>query len=270
VGEDVKYSIVMPYYKRVYQLSATLVSLEHHYSKRDDYEVVIVTDPKNDDRFDEVARDWASALPLAVVRGRVDRPVYNPSPFFNQGAYEATGEYIVLTSPECFHLSDVLGGLDEEFDRDPVAYVVCACDSGLRCSIDDRDFGSFRYEHHMWYHKSNDRNTRYHFCSAMSRSLFVAMGGFDQDYADGIAYDDDDFRDRVEHAGIRFVLRDDLVVVHQEHDRTHETMNSAQYLSRLNRNKELYAKKKRLRESACAPGPGSDVSLTLQRERENR
>ena len=42
-----KYSILMPYYKRLGQLHYTLVSYVHYYKNRDDYEVVIAEDAKN-------------------------------------------------------------------------------------------------------------------------------------------------------------------------------------------------------------------------------
>ena len=42
-----KYSIIMPYYDRRYQLKKTLESFCIFYSYRQDYEVVLVEDGKN-------------------------------------------------------------------------------------------------------------------------------------------------------------------------------------------------------------------------------
>ena len=155
---------------------------------------------------------------------------HNPSVAYNQGAKEAHGEYLILTSPEVMHEADVLAGLDEEFAKDPDAYVVCACRS-LKKN------GSF----HMWYQHSEHRPLNYHFCTAISRENFLKIGGFDEAFGPGHCYDDDDLVMRVKNSHLNIVVRDDLVTAHQWHRR--DTRPGVDYRKLEQRNKELFITK---------------------------
>lgn len=224
-----KYSFLMPYYDRAEQLASTLQSLYDLYCARKDFEVILVEDAKNVGPLHEALQGavskWEGKMSVKVVG--YEEVIYNPAPMFNLGASLAGGEFLIITNPECRHKTDVLAGLDEEFDKDNSCYVVCACRS---LSKD----GSF----HLWYQHSKRRDTNYHFCSAMSREQYWSAGGFDERYKDGYGYEDNAFRDRVKNAGIRFVLRDDLVVEHQWHPKT----RPPDVRIRLQRNKTLYQK----------------------------
>jgi GT2 family glycosyltransferase len=50
--------------------------------------------------------------------------------------------------------------------------------------------------------------------SMMHRSLWDKCGGLDEQYREGCGYDDPDFVMRLNRAGAKFVIRDDLVVEH--------------------------------------------------------
>jgi len=65
-------------------------------------------------------------------------------------------------------------------------------------------------------------------------------GGFDDRYADGIAYDDNAFRDRVARAGIPFAVRDDILVLHQWHDKLSQVLPKAEDRRRRERNRVMY------------------------------
>jgi hypothetical protein len=53
-----------------------------------------------------------------------------------------------------------------------------------------------------WINHPEYRRTKYHFCSAMSRSNMLQLGGFNPEFADGYAFDDDEFLYRVEQSGL--------------------------------------------------------------------
>ena len=109
----------MPYIKRERELLLTLRSFDYWYKDRDDFEIVIVEDYKNlsDDNNHKglvslinVYRDT-----FRITHAESPRMVnFNPSPLYNLGVIAATGEYIVLTSPECFHTINILKGLDDD------------------------------------------------------------------------------------------------------------------------------------------------------------
>lgn len=224
-----KYSILMPYYDRPLQLQNTLESFVQHYGQRNDFEVVIIEDAKNatspplHHQLMEVLHDAGSGL-LWKVRPYTE-VFYNPAPLYNIGAEEAQGTYLLLTNPECRHTTDILSGLDEEFDQDPDCYVVCGCEALDKQGV-----------HYMWYQHSEYRNKEYHFCSALSQYLFYQVGGFPEALAEGYAYDDDVFRLLLKQADIPFVHRDDLLVEHQWHKKT----RPPDWQHRKRKNKKLY------------------------------
>jgi GT2 family glycosyltransferase len=216
----IKYSFIMPYFQRAAQFYNTLASLKHHYATRNDWDITVIEDSKNSDDLHSVVQLFNDDIPIKVVRtGRDD--LYNPSPAFNVGVDQAEGEYIILTNPEGMHMNDVLAVFDEALADQPDAYVIAACESGRNCKgvFDPERPKAFAYDHHMWYQHGQHNNRCYHFCTAIRRETYLRIGGFDERYADGYCFDDDAFRDRVKWAGIPFVVRDDALTLHQEHDK---------------------------------------------------
>lgn len=211
-----KYTFIIPYFRRGAQFYNTLASFKYYYGKRNDWNVVIIEDSKNDDQLKSLVHLFKNDMQISIIKtGRED--LFNPSPAFNAGVAAATGEYVILTSPECMHLNDVLMFFDTIFKALPDTYSVVACESGNNIKgVYDKP-GSVTYDHHMWYQHTVHRHMGYHFCSALKRSLFISIGGFDERYADGYCFDDDAFRDRVGRAGIKHMATDDVVVLHQEH-----------------------------------------------------
>lgn len=239
-----KYSIIMPYLKRSKQFKNTLLSFEHHYKDRDDCEIIIGEDIKNVN--DSVEHE--KLIDVLYGRGFNFKHImtdfqdcYNPAPIFNRCVRDARGEFIVLTSPEVFHVSDVLGGFDEEFEKDKNRYIVAACESGKECTFDINRIKDFTYKNHMWYQHSDNRNLMYHFCTAIAKHLYEEIEGFDEEYGKGISYDDDDFIEKILSNNIEIVLRDDLLTVHQWHDKLSVLTDG--YKDLLERNRLLFKSK---------------------------
>lgn len=203
-----KYSILMPYHNRLPQLQETLRSLRTWYGDRNDWEVILAVDGKSAEQIPlERALAW-NAEGLPVVRKRCLPQKCSPVRLYNIAARIACGEFFIITNPECLHSTNVLQGLDRIFADRPEVYAVCAC-------VAQKADGSFL----QWYQHSLKRNARLHFCSALSRENFFKAGGFDERYAEGYCWDDNDFRDSIEAAGIPTVVRDDLLVSHQHHEK---------------------------------------------------
>lgn len=235
-----KYSILMPYFDRLIQLRITLASFIHFYGDRDDYEVIIIEDPKNRDNAQAAVRSFADRVIIRWLEADYKDDCYTPSPFYNQAASEARGEYLVITNPECLHYTDVLGGLDIIFEMMPDIYAVCACQNVLKVTMNGDGFERLSFVREKWFQHSKHANKLLNFCTALSKENYERIGGFDERYAAGFAFADDDFRDRVTDAGIKIVPRDGLVVLHQRHKRFREYVSQAEYRDRHNRNQRLY------------------------------
>lgn len=242
------YSIVMPYFDRLAQLERTLVSFGHHYHSRADYEIVVVEDEKNTDGLNELLGRFTH-LPVRWFRMETGGDTYTPSSLYNEGAKIAHGRYLILTNPECLHLTDVLSGCDRILQNaSDSVYIVCACRHVTRCVMGPSGFESLTYRPGPWYQHSQKKNKLLNFCSIIPAALYRDIGGFDEAFDPGYAYADDDFRDRVLATASRLVISDDLMVLHQEHRKFHDYVNRAEYRSLLNRNKQLYESKKADRE----------------------
>lgn len=217
-----KYSILLPYYKRLGHLHNSFISLIYHYSDRDDYEVVIAEDSKNvrnkEDHDGLLNTISKFSDRIKIIHSTVSTETWNPVLGFNEAASRASGEYFIVTNPECFHATNIFRGLDEEFEKDPNSYVICSSRNfkGCKFFIDEyKDLGGKEAE---WYQHSVYRNANFHFCTAISKKNWFNIGGFDNKYALGIAYDDADFRNSVYKARLPVKVRDDLFTIHIDHN----------------------------------------------------
>jgi hypothetical protein len=245
MDKRIKYSILIPYYNRAGQLHNTFISYVHHYKDRDDYEVVLIEDAKTvcdkveHEKLNSVLNTFSSKLTL--VRLLDDRPdLYNPGRLFNKLFNNSKGEFIVLTCAEVFHKDNVLNWFDYEFDRDKNVYAVCTTAYCRNCKMFISNFEDFDYEISHWCEHIDIGLYCRHFCSAMHRNNYDKLGGFNEIFNNGIAFEDDEFKDRA--IGLLPVVNDvNIVVVHQDHDRELQETNNKKFLELAEINRQHYA-----------------------------
>ena len=205
-------SIVMAFYNRQELLNKTLESLDKSSVK--DYELIIVDD--------------ASAVPLVCPRAKIIRVEkkdkwYNCSCVaWNRGLREATGDIVILNSPECYHAGDILAYAQENLR--PNLYLAFGCYAISKKETEDFQRGIMpAIENHIinsgngWYNHSRYRPVAYHFCSAILRKDLDMIGGFDERYAYGVAFDDDEFIRTIRYMGMDVRIVDSPYVIHQYH-----------------------------------------------------
>ena len=249
-GVFLKYSFIIPYWKRIERFNLSLMSYKHWYSGRPDVEFIVIEDGDNaEDRSEHkklvnLLRKYSDALRIRLV-SVPEKKQLNPVISRNRASLEnAEGTILVHTSPEVFHKVDVLKGFDEEFKSNfpegwgpkhphwgvpsyqqkyrmvERLYVVCGCENVTVPSLDVGGFGDIKTVHLHWLqHASNNRS--FHFCSAISKKLYMAIGGFDEEYAKFCGYDDNDFVRKISTIQTKIVARDDLLVAHIDHERIH-------------------------------------------------
>ena len=189
INQKAVISIVMAYFNRKAQLEKTLVSIRD--SEVKDYEIVIVDDASDEPLVCEEAR---------VIRiEKEDKWWINPCIPFNIGFKEAKGDIVIIQNPECEHKGDILKYVTENISDG--RYISFAC---------------YAEKKNIWFNHSKYRPVGYHFCSAITIDELQLIGGFDERYALGVSYDDDDFIRKVRR-NMEVWLIDNPYVLHQYH-----------------------------------------------------
>lgn len=201
-------SLILPYWCRKAATDKSLAMMASAYPSLD-FEVVIVDDGSPESYHAPAGLPW----PVNVIHLPKKTDPRSACVPYNVGARAARGDYIALSSPEIQHPQPVFPAMLEEIQTSgPNTQVLAAC---------------WNPEHKRWHcHSTRKRGNTidvgwllppgadYHFCSLMHRSLWDRIGGMDDDYRIGTGYEDSDLCMRLHRAGARFVIRDDLVVIH--------------------------------------------------------
>lgn len=222
-------SIVTAYHNRKDLLINTLKTINN--SEYKDIEFILVDDCSSEEHRVE---DLIEQFPfLRVIRvEKEDKWYVNPCVVFNKGFKEVKGDIVILQNPECLHVGDILN-VASEIDVDE--YLSFACYSIDKdktdkiSSLPDLNFESLLNivepepksvgsdGDNGWYNHSKFRPMGYHFCSVIHKSNLDKLGGFDERYADGIAYDDNEILVRISRMGLKIKIPNNPFVVHQWH-----------------------------------------------------
>lgn len=231
-------SIVLSYFQRQELWDRTLSTICN--SKITNWEVIIVDD--------------ASVPPLVCTHPKVkiiridpkDKWYHNPCIPYNLGFKEAKGDIIIIQNPECMHAGDVLSYASSNV-KDNV-YIAFGCyainlqeTEGLEFgySLNIGDYVFTTKTGNGWYNHPVHRPVGYHFCSAITRRDLDRVGGFDERYAHGVAFDDDAFIRSIKRLGMDVQIPTDPFVVHQFH--THFTYDDPKVWRPLHAiNNDLY------------------------------
>ena len=223
-------SIITGYYNRKNLFYQTLKSLTK--SKFKDFEVIAVDDASSPEHRIEDFIDEFSFL--NVIRINENQKWYIiPCVAFNIGLKEAQGDIIVLQNPECLHVHDVLSYINETVDKyNYITISTYGINNEINKIIPEHlendtlvDYLSTLPQQPYigdnsigWYNHSKYRPVAYHFCSAMLRKNMRELNGFDERYAKGIGYDDDELLLRINRLGLKVIVEDNISVIHQYHD----------------------------------------------------
>lgn len=185
-------SLVLPYWKRQEAANAALRLLAKHYATLD-LEVIVV-----DDGDPEPFISPPLPLHIRIVRLPSKQSTKSPCVPINRGVRASVGDVIALSCVEMLHRTPVLGQMRDEL-KSPMHYVSAAV---------------WAPESNEWHVHSSLNRRPLNFLTMMHRSLWERTGGFDEDYREGMAFEDNDFVMRLEKVGAKFVIRDDLVIDH--------------------------------------------------------
>ena len=249
-----KISIITAYYNRRRQFLNTLKVLEAH-PKKDQFNIVVVDDASDEEhRLEDLDLD----LDLELIRfEREDKTWVNPCIPFNVGltyAEKSNTDIVIIQNPECLHFGDIIGEVLKIKKGEYLNFGCYSVNELTQKKINRLDLTSpnrlnllggvlyplnnrsvIRDGENGFYNHSVHRPHQLHFCSAMMTQDLVF---FDEDFKDGIGYDDNDFLLSVKRGGLTIKMIDKPFVIHQYH-------GVSDYSNRnlVKRNYDLYMEK---------------------------
>lgn len=144
---------------------------------------------------------------------------FNCSKALNLGVAEATYESVIITSPEVKPTTNVLEQLSDCIGANIICQVADEGEDGRITQV----LVSPGYR--------SDSPAMY-FLAMFNKSDILKINGWDEDFMKGYAYEDNDFGERWNRAGIPFAVRDDIQGVHQYHPRS-ETIRGGMATNKL-------------------------------------
>lgn len=130
---------------------------------------------------------------------------FNPSKALNIGVRNAKYDNIIITSPEVKPTTQVLEQLSKCLDKNIV------------CEVSDQDENGNLA---ILVSKTYRGDTPAMYFLAMYRKEDIEkINGWDEDFMQGYAYEDNDFGERWKRAGLPFEVREDIKGLHQYHPR---------------------------------------------------
>jgi len=232
-------SIVMTYYNRVQQLAVTLRSIRLQLQEcpaPPSPEIIIVDDAST---LGQEARTVISKFPDLNIKllefTAKEKWWINPCIPYNRGFKLATGDIVIIQNPECVHLGNILSHtLDNVTDKN---YLVWSCLSTFPqdharfeplLSCPDKDFRHKLLElispigTRPWYTHRHIYPVNYHFCTALTRKNLNQIGGFNEEFADGYCFDDNEFLLRIQRQELQIQPMSTTIghVIHQYHPKS--------------------------------------------------
>ena len=238
-----KVSIILPYYNRLKLLEKTLKSFNFLY-KKNNLEIVIVDDVSNIDNDPTKLKNKFKSLDLKIIKLK-NKTGINPCYPYNVGVKNSTGDILILSSPETFHINNIFtltNNFENLNDNNYFLFsVFCLTDKTITEKINNlnkqneiinlikseeinfhKNLGEFGYsfnnKYGSWFLHPTYRRTGLNFLTAIKRDLFYDISGFDERFRFGTGYDDDEFRDRLIERNIDFIYYENLVGIHVDHE----------------------------------------------------
>jgi glycosyltransferase involved in cell wall biosynthesis len=221
-------SIVTAYYNRKEQFYNTLKTISK--SEIKDFEVIVVDDcSDHDHRLETFLNEFPF---LKIIRLEKENKWYvNPCVPFNIGFKEAKGDIIIIQNPECLHVGDVIEQASKIQEGEYYSFACYSVDQETTQKFNTIDLNVPNLLNEIepnpravshdgdngWYNHSIYRPVRFHFTSTITKNDLNKLGGFEERYAHGIAFDDNEFLTRVDRLCLKTKFINKPFVVHQWH-----------------------------------------------------
>jgi predicted glycosyltransferase involved in capsule biosynthesis len=196
-----KFSIIMPLdLGRFTQFAKT----KRYYDKApQEKEFVIPT--RNYDKVAKYIEDKELAKNVRLIP-YAHKTGFNPSKALNLGVKNAKYDTIIITSPEVLPLTPVLEQFETLLGKNVVAQVFDQnADGSEGISLVNQQF--------------RGETPAMYFLAMFNKADIEKINGWDENFMNGYAYEDNDFGDRWVRAGLPFEINHEIKALHQYHPR---------------------------------------------------
>lgn len=212
----------MTYWNRKKQLLNTLESIRQY---NNDVKIIIIDDSSTDGN--DIT--YLSGGNIRVVRLE-NKWWINPCIAFNTGFSLVDTDIVIFQNAECMHIGNIIEHAIANIDKNTyLNYSALAINREVSEAINPGNAVSLiePYMHSRmvegwdgngWYNHPKYREEYLHFCSAILREDLYSIGGFDERYADGLGFDDNDILYRIRRRGMKVRMFDEPFVIHQWHE----------------------------------------------------
>lgn len=211
-----KVSVVMAYINRKRQLQHTLDTISK--SQYKNLEIIIVDDGSlQDQRVEDLVCQYDMEIIVIRIEPSEKRWI-NPCIPYNIGLSKSTGDIIILQNPEVCHVGDII-----QYCKDNITDNKYLTFSVINSPSAEENEKIYKYDGiiphwdvqqvftpHSWYNHPTCRNSQFHFLSCMTRNTLNIVGGFNEQFKNGLSYDDDEFITRLRRVVDCFTLPPDI------------------------------------------------------------
>ena len=243
------FSVVMAYFNRKPLLLRTLNSISAS-KQASNTEVVIVDDGSVEEhRLEDIVNNYNFKIKLIRIEPE-EKWYTNPCIPFNKGFKEAEADTIIIQNPECYHFGDILDYSTKLKSNQYFSYHAYSLNQEVTEQVDhlnpveinSKGYNFYDHPHADvaeclpsisslrlpnvgtnlegklgYYNHRTFRPHAFHFCCAIKREDLLDLEGFDERYAEGRAFDDNEFILRVGRKGLDVIFVSYPLVLHQWH-----------------------------------------------------
>lgn len=235
-----KVSIIIPSFKREHLLKWNLLSLAKQ-KLPDDYEIIVLNDGVHD-KTEQLCKQYSDRLNIKYIftghrnlDGKLEWRV--PGFVINIGVKQSTGDIILLCCAEIFHMNDSIRLLTDIYkdqtNNKALAIPYGKDDNGTFLNSIIKAVG--KADMLIYERQPPLINVKFPFFLAMTKKVFIDIGGYDEDFT-GTDYDDSDLIERLLGNGC-YHVETRASVIHLWHPRLTMTQDR---IPRFERNKKLY------------------------------
>ncbi len=227
-------SIVMTYFNRPNQLLITLNTIKHY--SNSNVEIIIVDDASDLDKSAGGIISKVDGLDIKLVTIEKQQKFWvNPCVPYNIGFRRASGDVIFIQNAECLHFGNLIEYAINHIDDDN--YLTFSCysltkDQYIKLLPFIAERGQYLIDgiqqiihplvNRQWYNHEKYKPSNYHFASVLTKKNLDRIGGFNEEFAGGYCWEDNEFLLRIKGVGLKskIVPIDDCgFVIHQWHEK---------------------------------------------------